>query len=61
MAPAFFPEDNIPYDDMWADLRIWLPLFLERKCFEGTFEFREDQATLARYQLKELAELPGDY
>jgi hypothetical protein len=35
MRPAWFPEDQIPFDQMWADDQHWLPLLLEGKRFLG--------------------------
>jgi len=29
MRPQWFAEDKIPFDNMWADDRIWLPTFLQ--------------------------------
>lgn len=37
--PRWFRWGEIPYGEMWADDRIWLPLLLERKWFEGEFWF----------------------
>ena len=39
MAPAWFRYDEIPYDQMWADDRIWLPMVLDGKKVEGEFLF----------------------
>lgn len=40
--PLWFPLDAIPYDEMWADDRVWLPLLLERRRFHGRFIFDGD-------------------
>lgn len=39
MRPQWFDIDAIPYDDMWADDRHWLPLFIAGKKLEGYFLF----------------------
>ena len=44
MQPKWFPLDQIPIDEMWADDPYWLPQLLrgdfEGKEFEGTFFFK---------------------
>lgn len=40
--PIWTPLDAIPYEEMWADDRYWLPLFLEGKSFSGRFIFDGD-------------------
>ena len=37
--PLWTPLDQIPYDEMWADDRHWLPLLLRGARFEGYFDF----------------------
>ena len=37
--PAWIPLEEIPYDRMWPDDRIWLPHVLEDKTVEGEFRF----------------------
>ncbi|MBA3542844.1 MAG: 8-oxo-dGTP diphosphatase [Chthoniobacterales bacterium] len=37
--PLWTPLDQIPYDEMWADDRHWLPLLLQGAHFKGYFEF----------------------
>jgi len=32
----------IPYHEMWADDRVWVPLMLERRPFEAWFVFEDD-------------------
>lgn len=41
--PFWFPLAAIPYHNMWADDRIWIPLVLEGKRFVGRFLFDGDQ------------------
>ena len=41
--PEWFSVKAIPYHNMWADDRIWLPLLLAGKKFSGRFLFDGDQ------------------
>ena len=41
-APFWVPLDAVPYDEMWADDRHWLPQVLDGKSFRGWFEFDGD-------------------
>ena len=40
--PHWFAFDAIPYHEMWADDRLWVPLLLEKKRFVGRFLFDGD-------------------
>lgn len=40
MLPKWFDVQNIPFDDMWADDKLWFPLFLSGKKFKGYFLFK---------------------
>ena len=42
MRPQWFKVAEIPYEQMWADDRIWLPYFLERRLFAGEVRMTED-------------------
>lgn len=46
MAPRWFKYEEIPYDQMWADERIWLPMVLEGKKIEGEFLFGDNNDIL---------------
>jgi 8-oxo-dGTP diphosphatase len=41
--PFWVPLDRIPYHNMWADDRLWIPLLLAGKLFVGRFLFDGDQ------------------
>jgi 8-oxo-dGTP diphosphatase len=47
--PVWTPIDKIPYGEMWADDRYWLPLLLKGHTFTGRFLFDGD--TLLGYDL----------
>ena len=53
MEPQWFSYKSIPYEMMWADDRLWYPLFLAGKRFEGTFNF-ENTHDLVSHTLREL-------
>lgn len=40
--PLWTPLEALPYDEMWADDRLWLPLLLEGRRFVGRFVFDAD-------------------
>jgi 8-oxo-dGTP diphosphatase len=52
--PLWTQVDRIPYDRMWADDRLWLPLMLEGKRFQGFFIFDGD-----RMLDSQVEEVPG--
>lgn len=41
MKPVWFSIENIPYENMFADDKYWLPLILENKKVKAFFEFDE--------------------
>lgn len=56
MAPRWFDISEIPYDEMWADDRYWLPLVLSGKKLETQFTFDHEQNMLA-YAVNEVEKL----
>ncbi len=53
MSPKWFDKTKIPYKDMWADDKYWLPLFLEERKFKGHFLFNENDQVLS-HKLEEV-------
>lgn len=43
--PLWVPLDAIPYDEMWADDRMWMPMLLAGESFDGCFLFDDDRMT----------------
>ncbi len=41
-SPIWFALDQIPYHEMWADDRLWIPLMLQNRPFRGRFLFDGD-------------------
>ena len=41
--PLWIDKTAIPYDEMWADDKIWLPRVLDGESVWGRFIFREDE------------------
>ncbi len=51
--PLWVPLEEIPYDKMWADDRLWLPRLLARRPFFGRFLFSDDE--MLDYELGDAA------
>jgi 8-oxo-dGTP diphosphatase len=54
-APKWFRIERIPYDEMWPDDQIWMPLMLEGKKFVGDFYFDRDARNLLSHDIREVA------
>lgn len=52
VVPRWFPVENIPYDQMWADGAVWLPAVLASGKIIARFTFNEDNETLAEAEIK---------
>lgn len=52
--PLWRPVDDIPFERMWEDDHIWLPLLLKGQRFRANWIFDED--TMLDYQLELLGE-----
>lgn len=47
MAPRWFKQSEIPYDDMWQDDILWMPLVLRGKLLKTRFTFDDEQNMLS--------------
>jgi 8-oxo-dGTP diphosphatase len=52
-APRWFKLDKIPYDEMFPDDRIWMPLMLANKKFSGKFYF-DKKHNLISHEIQEV-------
>jgi 8-oxo-dGTP diphosphatase len=41
--PMWFSANALPYEKMWADDRLWMPLLLEGKFFDARFLFEKEK------------------
>lgn len=50
MRPEWFLFEDIPYDNMWADIKIWLPRILQGEKLQGEFTF-DDAENITEYNI----------
>jgi 8-oxo-dGTP diphosphatase len=50
--PEWHPTDDLPYDEMWVDDRVWLPHLLDGDSFNGTFVLTDDGDSMLRYEME---------
>lgn len=56
-APKWFRIERVPYDDMWPDDRIWMPLMFAGKKFTGKFYFDKEAVQLLSHEVSEVESL----
>lgn len=55
--PKWFRLDKIPYSEMWADDRIWMPLMFAGKKFTGEFYFDKEYKQLLKHEIREVSSI----
>ena len=50
--PEWFPLDALPYDEMWDDDRLWVPLLLAGKRFRGEATVSADGETTTGHRIE---------
>jgi len=61
MRPKWFQIDDIPYDKMWQDDRLWFPLLLDPtgKLFFGHFRFKNSEE-INDYKIQEVSSFDNE-
>jgi 8-oxo-dGTP diphosphatase/2-hydroxy-dATP diphosphatase len=54
MLPRWYTHESIPYDSMWPDDKLWYPMMLSGKYFNGYFKF-EGMDNLLQYTIEEVS------
>ena len=52
----WFDIDKIPYDNMWKDDKVWMPLMLEGKKFLAKFWFNKECSEILKHDMVVVAE-----
>jgi len=50
--PRWFSVRSLPFEEMWADDRLWLPHVLAGHRVKGRFWFNEDYSALLRWEVE---------
>lgn len=51
--PEWFPRENIPFEKMWDDAKLWVPQLLQGELINGEFLFNKNLAVID-YQLQKI-------
>lgn len=50
--PVWYPADDIPYEEMWVDDRVWMPHMFAGETFTGTFVLTDEGDAMHRYEVE---------
>jgi 8-oxo-dGTP diphosphatase len=50
--PEWHDADDLPYDEMWVDDRVWMPHMLQGQSFTGTFVLTDEGDAMHRYEME---------
>ncbi len=57
MRPQWFKFNEIPFDLMWPDDRLWLPEVLRGKLITGRFYFDSEGNAITKYEITEVRKI----
>ena len=57
MAPYWFAVDELPFEHMWPDDRLWLARFLNGERLEASFDFQTPGPKILNYNIRALDKL----
>lgn len=57
MLPKWFKVNDLPFNDMWDDDKIWLPKILEGKKLKAKFTFDQEGKKITDYNIKTVKEI----
>ncbi|XP_047024343.1 oxidized purine nucleoside triphosphate hydrolase-like [Helicoverpa zea] len=60
MRPKWFRHEDVPFDDMWLDDKLWFPYMLQGKKFFGHFHY-EGFDKILNYKIEELDSMKAFY
>lgn len=60
MLPKWYMVDDIPFNDMWPDDKLWFPYMLKNKNFFGHFHYKGFDKIL-NYKIEELESMEAFY
>jgi len=49
--PEWYDAEDVPYEEMWVDDRIWLPHLVDGETFRGEFVLRDDGEAMRYYEM----------
>jgi 8-oxo-dGTP diphosphatase len=55
IAPEWQPVDALPFERMWDDARLWLPMVLAGQRVAASFVYGEDGQTVVDARVREVA------
>jgi len=57
MLPKWFKVNNLPFNDMWDDDKIWLPKILEGKKLKAEFTFDQEGKKIASHNVETVEQI----
>ncbi|PZC71498.1 hypothetical protein B5X24_HaOG213206 [Helicoverpa armigera] len=60
MRPKWFRHEDVPFEDMWLDDKLWFPYMLQGKKFFGHFHY-EGFDKILNYKIEELDSMKAFY